>query len=153
MNDIRWINSHIVDLRKTPWDKEASKPEKGEYVFTGPKVYYKQRGKEEDFKVGFFLRYAPPYRELTMMEAMMGITPVRYADNLYFPEGVRPNAEGYYQVGDVILAKENKVDYLKRRAHSVKMGEAGTSVAKEKFKSDVKAAGAQEGCNVEVFDL
>jgi hypothetical protein len=33
------------------------------------------------------------------------------------------------------------------------MGEAGTSVVKEKFKNDVKAAGAQEGCNVEVFDL
>ena len=153
MNDIRFLNSHIIDLRKTPWDAEKSNPEKGEYVFTGPKQYYKPLGKEEEYKVGFILRYAPPYREITMSEAMYGITPVRAVDKMYMPEGVRPNAEGYFQVGDVILAKEPKISYLARRKQSVEMSTGGQKAAMDKFKVEAKNEAAKEGATTEVFDL
>lgn len=150
MNDIRWLNSHIIDLTKTPWDKEKSNPVKGEFVFTGTKVYYKQRGYDSPWKVGFFIRYAPPYSELTMAEAMMGISPVKAVDCLAIPEGVRPNAEGYYQVGDVILAKEAKIDFLKRRKASVEKGESGAKSVKDAFSNEVEG---QTGLKAEIYDL
>ncbi len=148
MNDIRWLNAHLVDLVKTPWDKEKSNPAKGEFVFTGPKVYYK-RGHESPWKVGFFIRYAPPYRELTMMEATYGITPIKAVDALVFPEGLRPNAEGYYQFDDVILAKEPKMSFLKRRKEAVDDIDRGRKAEQGKLIQE----GEELGSKVEFYDL
>ncbi len=148
MNDIRWLNDHFVDLVKTPWDKEKSHPEKGEFVFTGPKVYYR-RGHDSPWKVGFFIRYSPPYRELTMMEATYGITPIKAVDALVYPEGLRPNVEGYYQFDDVILAKEPKMSFLKRRKDAVEETDRRQKTEMNKFVQE----GAELGSKVGFYDL
>ncbi len=148
MNDIRWLNAHIVDLTKTPWDKEKSDPAKGKYVFTGPKVYQK-RGCDSPWKFGFFIRYMPPYGDVSMQEATYGITPVKASEALAYPEGLNPNAEGYYQVNDVILAKEPKISFLKRRKDAVDESNRGKAAAEGQFKQE----GENIGSKVEFYDL
>jgi hypothetical protein len=148
MSNIRWFNTHIVDLTKTPWDKEKSNPSKGEFVFTGPKVYFK-RGDGSPWRVGFLIRYTPPYRELSMMEFTMQTTPIKAADCLAFPEGLRPNELGYYQFDDVILAKEPKMHYLKRREAAVK----GTDEQIKSEKGGLVNEGSMAGSKVDFYEV
>jgi len=149
MNDVKWLGDHIVDLTKTPWDKAKSKPEKGEFVFTGPKVY-QRRGSDSPWKFGFFIRYAPPYNELTMMPATYGITPVLASEALAYPEGLVPNSNGYYQFGDVILAKESRESFLRRRADSIGGTDRQIRAEKSKFKEDVENSGSKAEMNFDV---
>jgi hypothetical protein len=148
MSDIRWLNNHIVDLSKTDWDKEKSDPAKGQFVFKGPKVYFK-RGDGSDWRVGFFIRYAPPYRDLSMMEFTMQTTPIKAIDALAYPEGLRPNAEGYYQFDDVILAKEPKMHYLRRREAAVK----GTDDQIKSERGSLAVEGEKAGAKVNFYDV
>lgn len=147
MSDIRWLNNHIVDLTKTPWDKEKSDPAKGKFVFTGAKVYQK-RGVDSPWKFGFFIRYSPPYRELSMMEATFGVTPVLASEALAYPEGLTPNAAGYYQFDDVILAKEPRERFLKRRAEAVADIDRGKKAEANKFLEESDSVGAK----TDIFD-
>ncbi len=152
MNDVKWFTDHIVDLTKTPWDKEKSKPEKGEFVFTGAKVY-QRRGSTAPWKFGFWIRYAPPYRELTSMPAQYQISPVKAADCLAWPEGLAPNVEGYYQFDDVILAKEPMRHFLERRSESVAEIDRTKKAAMGQFEQEAESAGVKAEAYAKTYDV
>jgi len=148
MRDIRWFNNHIIDLSKSKWDKEKSNPEKAEYVFT-EKVYYRPVKYDSPWKVGFFIRYVPPYRDINYMAATQETTPVKATDCLFVPEGIAPNEVGYFQLDDVILAKEPKMHFRERRRDAIEASEGARKAVGNKFLQEAEEAGTKG----EVYDF
>lgn len=145
---IQFINEHIIDLRKTKWDKGKSNPSKGDFVFLGEKVYYKPKGAnmDKEWKLRW-VRFEPPYRDFNMEKAMYHVVPVKAGDAMYYPEGCEINAEGYFQYGDVVLVREPRLEYLERRDKAVRLGEGGAKASLEQFKAEA----AEKGVVVDNF--
>lgn len=106
------LKQHMVDLRRSEYDKERSSPKDGQYVWTN-KVYlkfndYKDDNTRPQFKyrwVAFdekddFVRY-------NHWRMKYDAVPVDYKDagTEIYPEPLVPTVEGHYRFMDMILMK------------------------------------------------
>lgn len=106
------IKRHMVDLRRSEYDKERSSPKDGKYFWT-KKVYlnskdYKDDNTRPDFKyrwVAFDER--DDFINYNHWRMTYEATPVDYKDAAteIYPEPLVPNAEGFYRYMDMILMK------------------------------------------------
>jgi hypothetical protein len=103
------ITKHIVDLRRSKWDKERSDKSKGHYYFT-EKVYVKNSDYRDDLirpaYVFSFVGYdkQDPQSGFAYWQMHYGAEAVTEADE-YWPEGLAPNGDGHYKLIDSILVK------------------------------------------------
>ncbi len=145
---LQWINEHIIDLRRSEWDKSLSKPEDDEYNFT-KKVYYPMVSRRLSvYKPDHWLyweRYEPRngYRELSQARAEHEAVPVKCGENLYWPEGIKRNPEGYYAFGDLVLMRMPMMKHLEERKDSVDTARAGAKTRLNQFSQQMKAQGAE----------
>lgn len=135
----------IVNLRDSVWDKEASKPDKGEYVFQSKRYvpYDISKCGSEPMPEHFITweRYEnrSSYREISQAKAS-GFSYVVVGDP-YWPEGVAPDAEGKYVYGDVVLMKCPIVAELQRRIDRDTRNRNGVQQSADSFNAAARAAG------------
>ena len=103
------ITNHIVDLRRSEWDKERSDRKRGRYYFT-KKVYVKNSDyKDSNIRPDHVFQFVGydednPQSGYAYWQMHYGAEPVTEAD-LFWPEPLIPNAEGYYIFQDSLLVK------------------------------------------------
>lgn len=112
------IRKHIVDLRRSEWDKESSNRKKGNYHFF-KKVYVKDSDYlDKDIRpdyVFFFVGYAEqdPLSGFDYWRMHFQAELVTENDD-YWPEPLRPDAEGKYKFLDSVLVKVPVLVWLEK---------------------------------------
>jgi hypothetical protein len=140
----------IIDLKRSEWDEKKSDRKKGLYDFKKI-VYYKNK----DFRDGYIhpyklkwcmyseKEYPRPFATLDEWKVKYkhAMTEVDIKDD-YVPEGVRPNANGHYIDGDLILVKIPIELHMAERKQAWELSERQASGMKKAFQSDMRREGA-----------
>jgi len=137
----------IVDLKNSDVDWKKSDPEKGEYKFSGRPVYldYKTDGVPlPDHKVQWVNK--DPFN-IDKWKYEYYAEVVKASDRDYWPEGIPPNAEGWYQYMDAILMKVPAHEYVARKKRSLER----SRLAAQNAQKDFRRKAAQDG--VEAWDI
>jgi hypothetical protein len=140
------ITKHIVDLRRSKWDKERSNRKKGQYFFT-EKVYVKNTDYKDDtirpdyvfFFVGYDLQ--DPQSGYDYWRMHYGAEPVTEEDD-YWPEPLRPDEEGYYKFVDSLLVKVPVEIWLDKVLADRKKYDKSAEDIQKSFQDNAKAQGA-----------
>lgn len=141
------ILKHIVDLRRSGWDKERSNKKTGQYLFTGEKVYVKNSDYKDDTirpeYVFFFLGYdeQDPQSGFEYWRMKYGAEAVTEADE-YWPETMKPNANGHYKFIDSILAKVPTETWVNKVIEDRAKYDKGAKNIQQSFQDQAKASGA-----------
>lgn len=106
------IKKHMVDLRRSEWDKERSIPKNGTYFFT-KKVYLNSKDYRDDqTRPKFKYRWVAfdskdDFASFNHWRMSYQATAVDYKDEEteVWPEFLVPDAEGHYRYMDMILMK------------------------------------------------
>ncbi|MGY5874066.1 MAG: hypothetical protein RTV72_17590 [Candidatus Thorarchaeota archaeon] len=138
----------IVDLKRSEWDREKSKPENGEYVFTN-KIYYKNKDFREGHIHPFKIKwckyseqdYPRPFATLHKWKLQFKAEVLTLGDD-YWPESFVPDAEGKYVEGDLICVKIPIEEHVKTRQEAVRRSEMQAMGVKKQFSDDRKREGA-----------
>jgi hypothetical protein len=154
--DLAEVNSHIVDLNRSRWDKERSDRKRGIYYFSeGPdaKVYIKQSDYQDNAsRPNHILKFVaienvPVYRSRFGAE-LVGI------DDPYWPEPVAPDSEGKYVILDAVLVKIGRMeDYIDFRKSERDRGKGGHNEASDNFNADAKASGVNSWSKTDKLKL
>jgi len=105
-----------IDLEKSGVDRKRSDPMAGKYVFNREKVYYKKSDRPS-----VILKWCTIPQEnsanpkIALPQAWKytwGFEFVKTTDFDYAVEGVTPNGDGYFQVGDAVLMKIPTDQYI-----------------------------------------
>ena len=147
--DLAELNTHIVDLNRSKWDKDRSNRRGGIYFFNpapGSKVYIKKSDYDDSAsRPAHILKFVDVER-LPYYRAKFGAEPVTTNDP-YWPEPMPPDANGQYKYIDAILVKiadmESYIDY---RQDERSRGHAGLKEEGQAFTSALPdGAGLREG--------
>jgi len=115
-NDVKYI-----DMQRSVIDKEKSNEERGIYKFKSKKYFDKDgtEGRMPEFVLKWQINDP---EEISRWEAQFGAECVTKNDTVY-PEPLKTNADGHYQVGDVVLMKipiDNWLEHQKRTQRTSK---------------------------------
>jgi hypothetical protein len=142
--DLGELNSHIVDLNRSDWDKERSDRSQGVYFFKptpGAKVYIKKSDYDDSASRPAHILKFIDVEKLAYNRAKFGAEPVTTSDP-YWPEPMVPNADGKYIYMDAILVKiadmEGYIDFRQAERNRA----TGFKEARERFNDTAGAAGA-----------
>jgi hypothetical protein len=146
------IKKHMVDLRRSEWDKERSIPKDGQYYWSN-KVYLNSKDYRDDqTRPKFKYRWvAFDAKDDFASFNHWRMTPVDYKDEAteVYPEPLIPDTEGHYRYMDMILMKipiEVEVD---RIIDNRKQYDKAAEGLQKKFNSDARGEGAlDEGSTV-----
>lgn len=141
----------IVDLRHSelllPSDPKEAKKVQGhmdetcEFQFV-KKVYvdYYNRGIRPPYWFTW-CRYSKTndYRDLYEWKVMYGYTPVQKGIDPYWPDGVMPDENGFFVVGDLISVKRNLIDHLQESLENQARTRRGARERLEQFHEHKKA--------------
>jgi hypothetical protein len=153
LNDIR---KHLVDLRRSEYDKERSSPGDGKYHWT-KKVYlnpkdYRDNNTRPDFKYRWVaFDDGDDFASFNHWRMTYEATPVDYKDKAteVYPEPLAPDSEGHYRFMDMILMKipisvevdrilDNRSQYDKAREGLQKKFNSDAAKEGAAFDGDVK---------------
>lgn len=150
--NLREIQKHMVDLRRSEWDKERSDPKTGKYFFTnGKKVYLTFNDyKDSQTRPNFAYRWVAydeknDFRNFMSWQQNLQAEVARYDDPLVevWPEPLVPDAEGKYKYKDLVLMRiplevwVNKIEEDRGRYDKAREG------LDKKFKAECKSEGAE----------
>jgi hypothetical protein len=142
--DLAELNSHIVDLNRSKWDKERSDRQSGIYYFDsapGSKVYIKKSDYDDSSSRPAHILKFIDIERLPYNRAKFGAEPVTTNDP-YWPEPMVPDANSQYKYIDAILVKiadmESYIDY--RQAERSR-GHSGLKEEGRTFTSATKSEG------------
>ena len=133
-----------VDLIRSDWDKNKSRPEEGFYVFR-EKVYLKSTDYDDsDLRpkhVCIWNRYdkVNNFREFTEWQRDLNADAVTVEDP-YWPEGIAPNSEGHYVHMDSILMKVPTERWIKKRRDDMARYDKGREQMDAQFNAQAQAA-------------
>jgi len=138
-------------MKHSKWDKQKSNPDKGEYVFTDKKyVSYDDKSRKLDY---FWQWGDVEPSELARWKYAWNYSEVRKDDNLFWPEGIAPDADGRYVFRDAILLKITIQDYAAKRKPEIEQSERATRAMLEGFGTRVRADAARAGIPREDIDI
>jgi hypothetical protein len=139
--DLAELNTHIVDLDRSDWDKERSDRTNGVYFFNS-KVYvktsdyYDAASRPKHILKFIDVDRLPDYR------AKFGASPVTTSDS-YWPEPMVPNPDGKYIYIDAMLVKISDMEgYINFRQAERNKGHGGFKKVAEEFQGEANVAGA-----------
>lgn len=146
LNEIR-----IIDLNRSTWDAEKSKPKKGVYVFTN-KVYTDKKMADttkglEGYKFKWNENSDKAIKDWQIKYGFELVTP----DDPYLPEGLPPDAEGKYVFGDAVLMKIPLRKYAEKQMREVAKSERATKDIVRKFEDSLRGK-TVDGKDVEVVN-
>lgn len=139
------IIKHIVDLRRSKWDKERSDRKKGRYHFI-EKVYVKNSDYLDDLirpdHVFSFVGYdiKDPQSGFFYWQMHYAAEPVTEVDD-YWPEGLAPDANGHYKFIDSILVKVPTDIWVNKVIEDRGRYDKSAENLQKSFKETAKAAG------------
>jgi hypothetical protein len=148
------ITKHIVDLRRTDWDRERSDRKKGRYYFNGPKVYVKNTDYKDDAIrppfVFFFVGYdaQDPQSGYGYWQMHYGAEAVTEADD-FWPEPLAPNSDGHYKFIDSILVKVPVEVWVNKVIEDRAKYDKSAENLHKSFSEQAKAS----GCGVKDFEF
>jgi len=143
---LHFYKTHIVDLRRSEWDKQKSDPSSGKFVFTGKKVYVRN---EDYLKKGIRHKYRlewvqyDPQGGLTMLKTyqyQLGADFVVAGKDPYWPEGLEPDAEGHYRFMDTVLMKIPLDRWTEKRKREIDRANREADNVRRAFKRRVSEA-------------
>jgi len=143
------IKKHMVDLRRSTWDKERSSPKDGRYYWankvyltakdyrddqTRPKFKYRWVAFDKDNDFASFNHWRMSYQATT----------VDYKDEAteIYPEPLAPTVEGHYRFMDMILMKIPIAVEVTRISDNRKQYDKAREGLQKKFNSDAASEGA-----------
>ncbi len=135
--DIRFI-----DLQRSVIDKENSDEKRGFYRFKSKK-YFDKRGTEGRMPEFVLKWQVNEPEEISKWEAQFGAECVTAGDTVY-PETLRTNGEGHYQVGDVVLMKIPIDNWLNHQDRAQTRSKRAVKSALRKFKKQAKSADGED---------
>jgi hypothetical protein len=138
LNDIR-----IVDLKRTNVDWKKSDPSKGKYVFIDKPVYVDYQSDSAplpDHKVQW-VEHDPG--NVDKWKYKFDYEVVQWEDQLYWPEGFVPNAEGRYKYRDVVLMMCQAQLYVERKKKALEKSQRATANRQKEFRSQAEADGVE----------
>jgi len=135
----------FVDLKRSKWDKQKSKPKKGEYVFTEKRYVNDER--DEGYPELLFRWNRNDPKDIADWTYKWKFSLVHQNENLVWPEGLVPDAEGHFVYGDCILMKIRTEDYIAKRKPEIERSEYAAKRYQEKVKAmmvqDARRAGLE----------
>uniref|UniRef100_A0A6M3K585 Uncharacterized protein n=1 Tax=viral metagenome TaxID=1070528 RepID=A0A6M3K585_9ZZZZ len=146
IRDIGAPVQHIkfVDLKQSKVDWDKSVPEEGKYVFKDKVVidYRSDASALPEHKVQW-CRNAQ--NDLQHWIYSLHYDFVRVDDKHYWPEGIKPNAEGMYVNGDLILMQCPAILYAERKKREIDKANRARKDAMKKFEADTQKDGMAVG--------
>lgn len=139
--DLAELNTHIVDLNRSDWDKERSDPKNGIYYFTS-KVYIKTSDYfDAASRPSHILKFIDAER-LPDYRSKFGASPVTTSDP-YWPEPMVPNADGKYIYIDAMLVKiADMQGFINFRQAERNKGNGGFAEEVATFQGEASGIGA-----------
>jgi len=137
----------IVDMKRSEIDQEKSDPKKGKYVFISKK-YVDAATKVADNVTFSWCEYNAQdgYRTLNTWRVRSNWEPVMDGEHAYWPEGVQPNAAGYYQFGDLVLVRRSLEEEIADMEFQQKLARRGAKEEHlETFARQVTKEGYRDG--------
>lgn len=140
--DLAELNTHIVDLNRSDWDKERSDRGAGVYhfnskVYIKTSDYYDAASRPKHILKFIDVDKLPDYR------AKFGASPVT-TDDPYWPEPMVPNSDGKYIYIDAMLVKIADMEgFINFRQSERNKGHGGFKKVAEGFQSEAQGIGAQ----------
>jgi hypothetical protein len=139
--DLAYLNTHIIDLDRSDWDKERSDRATGIYIFS-KKVYVKTSDYYDAASRPKYILKFIDVDNLPDYSAKFGGSPVTTSDP-YWPEGMTPNADGKYIYQGSMLAKiADMAGYIDFRSKERNKGHGGFKKVAEEFQGEANVAGA-----------
>ena len=137
--DLAELNTHIVDLNRSAWDKERSDRKNGIYhfnskVYIKTSDYYDAASRPKHILKFIDIDRLPDYR------AKFGASPVT-TDDPYWPEPMVPNADGKYIYIDAMLVKIPDMEgYINFRQTERNKGHGGFAEEVGKYQAEAGEA-------------
>lgn len=139
--DLAQLNTHIVDLNRSDWDKERSDRSAGIYLFNS-KVYIKTSDYYDAASRPSHILKFIDIDKLPEYRAKWGGSPVT-TDDPYWPEPMVPNSDGKYIYQDAMLAKIADMDgYIRFRQSERNKGHGGFAEEVSNFQNEANGIGA-----------
>ena len=143
------IKKHMVDLRRSEYDKERSSPKDGRYYWS-KKVYLNSKDyKDDNTRPNFKYRWVAfdktdDFANYNHWRMEYSATPVDYKEleTEVYPEPLVPDAEGHYRYMDMILMKIPLAVEVGRILDNRAQYDKAREGLQKKFNSDAKAEGA-----------
>ena len=132
----------FIDKQRSVIDKEHSDEKRGFFKFKSKKYFDKQgtEGRMPDFVLKW--QENDP-EEISKWEAQFGAECVTANDSVY-PEPLRTNGEGHYQVGDVVLMKIPIDNWLAHRERAVTRSKRAVKSKLRDFQRRAKNADGED---------
>jgi len=141
LSQVRLVN---LKLSKVDWKK--SDPEHGKYVFEGKPVYVDYKSDKAplpDHKVQWVNQ-----DHVDTWKYRYDYDLVRWQDKLYWPEGLVPNAEGWYQYVDTRLMMCPAHLFVERKKAALEKSRRAASARQAEFREEAR----RDGVIVEEID-
>jgi len=143
------IKKHMVDLRRSTWDKERSSPKDGRYYWAN-KVYLTSKDYRDDqTRPKFKYRWVAfdekdDFVNYNHWRMTYEATPVDYKDEEteIYPEPLVPTVEGKYRFMDMVLMKIPIGVEVARISDNRKQYDKAREGLQKKFNSDAASEGA-----------
>ena len=152
MDSLRELNRHMVDLRRSKWDKERSKPDKGIYFFEpNGKVYlrfddYKDSATRPNFAYRWVAYHKhDDFKSMRTWAFKWGAEPVKASDPLteVWPESLAPDTEGNYHYEDLILMRIPTERWADKLETDAKYYDDARTNLDKKFRAEARAENAE----------
>jgi hypothetical protein len=147
------LKKHMVDLRRSEFDKDRSSPKDGRYIWT-KKVYLLTKDYRDDqTRPNFKYRWVAfdkndDFASFNHWRMNFDASPVDYKDAAteVYPEPLVPDAEGHYRFMDMILMKIPVAAEVDRIMSNRKQFDKAAEGLQKKFNTD---AGAEQAAFTE----
>lgn len=148
--NLKDIKDHMVDLRRSTYDKERSIPKDGKYVWLN-KVYLKNKDYRDDqTRPNFVYRWVAfdenaDFANYNKWRMNWDAVPVTYDDAMaeVYPEPLVPDVEGHYRYMDMILMRIPLLVWVNKREEDTGRYDKARVGLDKKFRSEAKAEGAE----------
>lgn len=136
-------NIQIVDLRDghSVWDKEKSKPKKGQFEIEKEEVIRIPRSYHNPGRPPVWFSWATE-EVLNEWKYAWGFEPVVAGKDPYWPKPLTPDAEGWYRNGDAILVACPLKNYLEKRELAENESKLAAKDKTARFNDEMAAQGA-----------
>jgi hypothetical protein len=136
------ITAHIIDVKRSAFDKEKSDPAKGKFVWQ-KKVFVSYKNPETRPKFRFVWAYWNGKNDWGVADYMNkwnGCSFVEPQDG-YVPMGATLNADNHYVYKDVVLMKVPIEEYISQRKKEIMESEKRPQVIKGMLRDEYRNAG------------
>ncbi len=135
----------FIDVNRSEWNKETSKPNEGIYDFT--KKAFVNNDKKES-RTDWHFEWVPwnkntNYREFSEYKTRYGADFVKAGVDPFIPDGVPPDGDGHYLfMNDVVLIKYPLLTWLRKQDEASKMSMRVGRDRLKSFNENMAAQGA-----------